>query len=183
MIGISLIIGVIAILVVLYVIYIFNSLIVLNNRVGNSLATIDVQLRRRYDLIPNLVASVKGYMKHEKGTLEQITKARSALIGGSLQAKAKADNTISSALKSIFAVAEQYPNLKANENFLQLQEQLSETEEKIAFARQFYNDIVLRFNNKLLQFPTNMVGSWLHFSEKGFFTASAKERENVKVEF
>ena len=126
-------------LIVLYIIVIFNRLITLRNRIENAWSQIDVQLKRRYDLIPNLVNSVKGYMKHEKTVLENITKARASLLKGDMKVKAKASDMISSALKTLFAVAENYPNLKANENFKMLQEELSGTEDKISYARQFYS--------------------------------------------
>lgn len=174
----------IVVLVVLYVIFSYNRLIVLRNRIQNAWSQIDVQLKRRNDLIPNLVETVKGYAKHEKTLLESITRARAALVGAkSFAAKAKADTTLSGTLKSLFAVAENYPQLKANENFLQLQEELSGTESKIAYARQFYNDSVLDFNNLLQRFPTNTIGGWLKFSAKEFFKAAESERKEVKVKF
>lgn len=152
-------------------------------RVKNAWAQIDVQLKRRYDLIPNLVSAVKGYMKHEKGVLEEVTKARTSLMTGNLKSKAKASNQITDALKSIFAVAENYPQLKANENFKQLQEELSGTESKIAYARQFYNDSVMSFNEAILVFPKNLFAKLFGFKQEEFFGAEKKERENVKVEF
>lgn len=169
--------------VVLAIIYIYNSLIRLRMRVNNAWSQIDVQLKRRYDLIPNLVNAVKGYMKHEKGVLEEVTKARTSLISGSLKDKAKASNQITEALKSIFAVAESYPQLKANENFKQLQEELSGTESKIAYARQFYNDSVMSYNEALQVFPKNLLAKLFGFMEREFFGAEKKERESVKVEF
>lgn len=169
--------------VVLAIIYIYNSLIRLRMRVNNAWSQIDVQLKRRYDLIPNLVNAVKGYMKHEKGVLEEVTKARASLISGSLKDKAKASNQITEALKSIFAVAESYPQLKANENFKQLQEELSGTESKIAYARQFYNDSVMSYNEALQVFPKNLLAKLFGFMEREFFEVEKKERESVKVEF
>ena len=176
------IIAVVAV-VALFIAYIYNSLIKLRMRVKNAWAQIDVQLKRRYDLIPNLVSAVKGYMKHEKGVLEEVTKARTSLMSGSTQEKAKASNQITEALKSIFAVAENYPNLKANENFMQLQEELSGTESKIAYARQFYNDSVMAFNEGIQVFPKNFFAKIFGFHQEEFFGAEGVERKNVKVEF
>ena len=176
------IVGILA-FIVLYIVLTFNSLIMLRNRVNNAWSQIDVQLKRRYDLIPNLVNTVKGYMKHERGTLAEITKMRSSLISGSMQQKAKANNTISEALKTIFAVAENYPKLEASENFKMLQEELSGTESKVAFSRQFYNDNVMILNNKIQQFPSNMIASMLSFKEREFFQTAEGEKKPVKVEF
>jgi len=177
------IIGIIAVVIVLFLIYIYNSLIRLRMRVNNAWAQIDVQLKRRYDLIPNLVEAVKGYMKHEKGVLENVTKARASLVSGTMDEKAKASNQITQALKSIFAVAESYPQLKANENFMQLQEELSGTESKIAYARQFYNDSVMSYNEAIQVFPKNFFARLFGFAGKEFFETKGKERENVKVQF
>lgn len=175
-------IGVI-VLFVLYVIITFNSLIMLKNRVENAWSQIDVQLKRRYDLIPNLVNTVKGYMKHEKGVLTDITKMRSQLVSGSMTQKARASDMITNALKSLFAVAENYPKLQASENFKMLQEELSGTESKIAFARQFYNDNVMGLNNKIQQFPSNVFARMLGFKEREFFKAEEAEKKPIKVEF
>lgn len=175
-------VGILA-LIVLYAVITFNSLIMLRNRVDNALSQIDVQLKRRYDLIPNLVNAVKGYMKHEKGVLTGITKMRSSLISGSLSQKAKASDAISNALKTIFAVAENYPKLQASENFKMLQEELAGTESKIAFSRQFYNDNVMVLNNRIQQFPSSIVANMLDFKEKEFFKSGAEEKKAVKVEF
>ncbi len=169
--------------VVLFIIYIYNSLIRLRMRVNNAWSQIDVQLKRRFDLIPNLINSVKGYMKHEKGVLEEVTKARTSLMSGSMKDKAKASNQITDALKSIFAVAENYPQLKANENFKMLQEELSGTESKIAYARQFYNDSVMSYNESIQVFPKNLFAKLFGFQGKEFFEADKKERDNVKVDF
>ena len=178
-----LVVGGIAVLVLLYVIGTFNSLISLRNRVDNAWSQIDVQLKRRYDLIPNLINTVKGYMKHEKGTLEEITKMRSQLVSGSMQQKAKASNVISDALKTIFAVAENYPQLQASENFKMLQEELSGTESKIAYARQFYNDNVLILNNKIEMFPSSIIANMMSTKEREFFKTEGAEKKPVKVEF
>ncbi|MBS3118371.1 LemA family protein [Candidatus Woesearchaeota archaeon] len=174
---------IVAAVIVLYIVFLFNSLITLKNRVENAWSQIDVQLKRRYDLIPNLINTVKGYMKHEKGVLEEVTKARTSLMSGSTADKAKASNQITEALKSIFAVAENYPQLKANENFKLLQEELAGTEGKISYARQFYNDNVMEFNTKLQKIPTNVIGTMLGFKEKEFFKTAEGERKPVKVEF
>ena len=176
------VIGILA-LIVLYIIIIFNSLIMLRNRVDNAWSQIDVQLKRRYDLIPNLVNSVKGYMKHEKNVLTQITKMRSNLVSGSMGQKAKASDMVSNALKTIFAVAENYPKLQASENFKMLQEELAGTESKIAFSRQFYNDNVMALNNRIQQFPSSMIANMLNFKEKEFFKSAETEKKPVKVEF
>src|SRR3989344_557122 len=168
---------------VLAVIYIYNALIKLRVRVKNAWSQIDVQLKRRYDLIPNLIDAVKGYMKHEKGVLEEVTKARTSLMNGPAEKRAKASNQITEALKSIFAVAENYPQLKANENFMQLQEELSGTESKIAYSRQFYNDSVMSYNESLQVFPKNLFAKMFNFKQEEFFGTEEKERKNVKVEF
>ena len=170
--------------IILAIIFLYNSLIRLKNEVNNSFSQIDVQLKRRNDLIPNLVQTVKGYMKHEKGVLESVTKARTSIMKAStIQQKAKASNQISEALKTIFAVSENYPNLKANENFLQLQEELTGTENKVSYSRQHYNDIVMKFNNKIQVFPNNFLANTLGFKEKELFTATESERKNIKVQF
>jgi LemA protein len=177
---------VLAIVVVLLLIIIglYNSFIRLRNQVKNSWAQIDVQLKRRNDLIPNLVEAVKGYMKHEKTVLENITKARAAVMQATtMAARAEASNMLSDTLKSLFAVAENYPQLKANENFLQLQEELSGTENKIAYSRQFYNDIVMAYNTKLQVFPNNMFAGMFNFKPEASFEATAEEKKNVKVQF
>ena len=183
MVSTGLIIGVVAALAILFVIYIYNSLIRLRLRVNNAWSQIDVQLKRRYDLIPNLVSTVKGYMKHEKGVLEEVTKARTSLISGNMADKAKASNQITAALKSIFAVAENYPQLRASENFKQLQEELSGTESKIAYARQFYNDSVMAYNEGRQVFPKNIFAALFRFERKDFFETEKEEKKNVKVEF
>jgi len=152
--------------------------------VKNSWAQIDVQLKRRNDLIPNLVEAVKGYMKHEKGVLENVTKARTQFLKAtSIEGKAKASNMLSETLKSLFAVSENYPNLKANENFMQLQEELSGTENKIAYSRQHYNDMVMFFNTKIEKFPNNIFANMLSFKQEQMFEATEAEKKNVKVQF
>lgn len=171
-------------LIVLFIIFLYNSLIRLKNEVENSFAQIDVQLKRRNDLIPNLVNSVKGYMKHEKGVLETVTKARTSIMKAtSMQQKAEASNQISEALKTIFAVSENYPKLRANENFLQLQEELTGTENKVAYSRQHYNDVVMKFNNKIQVFPNSLMANSLGFREKELFASTEAERKKVEVKF
>ncbi len=169
--------------VVLYGVYAYNRFITLTNRMENAWSQIDVQLKRRYDLIPNLVETVKGYMKHEKGVLTDITKARASLLTGSVADRAKASDQISNALKTLFAVAENYPKLKAGKNFLMLQEELAGTESKIAYARQFYNDSVMDLNARVQHFPSNLVAKLFGFGEKELFKTVGKEREAVKVSF
>ena len=168
----------------LFLVYLYNSLIRLRMRVSNAWSQIDVQLKRRYDLIPNLIEAVKGYMKHEKGVLTEVTKARTEMGNATtVNEKAKANNMLTETLKSLFAVAENYPKLRANENFLQLQEELSGTENKIGYARQHYNDVVMEMNNKVQTFPSNIIANLFHFGKKELFQTVGKERENIKVSF
>ncbi len=171
--------------VIFAIIAMYNSLIRLKVRVDEAWSDIDVQLKRRYDLIPNLVETVKGYAAHEQGTLDAVIKARnSAMSAGTGAEKAKAENALSETLKSIFALAEAYPNLKANENFLELQRELTDTEDKIQAARRFYNGNVRDFNTKLQVFPTNVLGQMLGFSSREFFgLEDEKQREAVQVKF
>jgi LemA protein len=170
---------------IMWIIGVYNRFIVLRNRIQEALSQIDVQLKRRYDLIPNLIETVKGYMKHEKDTLTDITKARTAMMSAtSLKEKAKIENNLSGALKTIFAVAESYPNLKASENFQMLQEELSGTENKIAFSRQFYNQNVLSYNNTRQGFPGNVIAGMFNFKEQyEFFEAESVAKAPVKVKF
>ncbi len=167
------------------VIAIYNSLVSLRQRAQNSFSQIDVQLQRRFDLIPNLVESVKGYMAHEKEVLSKVTELRSSWTNAStISEKAKLDNELSGALKTIMAVSENYPDLKANQNFSELQEELRNTENKISYSRQFYNDTVTRYNTKLEQFPSNIIASMFHFTAETLFEAENDEaRKNVKVDF
>ena len=174
---------IIAGVLVLYIVFKFNQLVSYKNRIQNALSQIDVQLKRRYDLIPNLINTVKGYVKHEKTTLKELTEARTNLMSGSLAQKAKASNQVTDALKTIFAVAENYPNLKASENFKMLQEELAGTESKIAYARQFYNDNVLSLNQALESFPTNIIGNMFGFKPRDYFKASEAETKPIKVDF
>jgi len=158
----------------------------LRQRVQNAWSQVDVQLKRRYDLIPNLVNTVKGYAQHEKDTLERVTQARNmAMEAGNITDQAKAENMLSGALKSLFAVAEAYPDLKANTNFMQLQTEISDTESKISFARQFFNDTVQIFNTKIEIFPNNLVAGMLGFQMVDYFTlqGEVEARQNVKVNF
>lgn len=183
MIVLYVILGIIAILA-LWVLTTYNSLITLRNRVKEAWSQIDVQLKRRSSLIPNLVETVKGYAKHEKGVFEEVTKARSALMDAKgPKDTAAADNMLTGALKSLFAVSENYPTLRASENFKQLQDEISDTETKIAASRQFYNTNVLDMNNNLETFPTNMVGNMFSFQKEQFFEANAEEKADVKVNF
>jgi LemA protein len=176
---------VIVALVALWAIAAYNGLIRLRQRVKNAWSQIDVQLKRRYDLIPNLVETCKAYMAHEKGVLESVTRARAEAISAQGVAdQAKAENNLSSTLRSLFAVAENYPQLKANENMLKLQEELTTTENRIAFARQHYNDEVMTLNTKIEIFPTKLIASAFNFQKQEFFeTESAEEKKPVKVSF
>ncbi|AKB75191.1 LemA protein [Methanosarcina lacustris Z-7289] len=163
---------------------VYNDLIKQRNRVENSWAQIEVQLKRRYDLIPNLVETVKGYAKHEKTLFENITKARAAVMSANnVNETAEASNYLSSTLKSLFAVAENYPDLKANQNFIQLQKDLLETENKIAYARQFYNDTVMKYNISIQTIPKNIIASIMGFTKNDLFETLQTEREAPKVEF
>lgn len=176
--------GGILLLVVFYFIGVYNSLVVLKTRIEEALSGIDVQLKRRADLIPNLVETVKGYAKHEKEVFENVTKARSALMSAqSVQEKAEADNMLTGALKSLFAVAEAYPELKANTNFEELQKQLEDTEDKVAYSRQFYNSNVLDYNAKIAMFPSNIVAGMFGFKSYDFFKAAEEDKEKVNVKF
>ena len=180
------IILVIVVVLIFFIVGLFNALVRLRNQVKNAWSQIDVQLKRRYDLIPNLIETVKGYMKHERETLEAVTKARQQAINvsDSVIEQAKAENMLSQTLRSLFAVAESYPDLKANQNFLALQEELTSTENKIGFARQFYNDSCMQFNNKIQMFPTNIVAGMFGFKEGEFFEIKEEAaREAPKVQF
>lgn len=178
------IILIIVLLLLGVMIWLYNSLVTLRNRVKNAWSQIDVQLNRRTDLIPNLVETVQGYASHEKGVFENVTLARSAVMSAqTVKENQKANNMLTGALKSLFAVAENYPDLKANQNFLELQQQLAETEDKIAYSRQFYNDTVLMYNNKCQMFPSNLIASTFHFEEAEFFEIEESTRAVPKVEF
>ena len=168
----------------LWVIFTYNALVSLKNRTDESWSDIDVQTKRRYDLIPNLVEAVKGYMKQERGVLEDVTKARSAAMSASGVAdKAAKENQLSDTLKSLFAVAESYPDLKSSQNFMQLQTELTNTEDKIQASRRFYNAMVRELNIKIQTFPTNTIAGMLGYQKREFFEAQGAEKEPVKVEF
>ncbi len=174
----------VVVLLVIVVAAMYNGLVRDRNRVDNAWSQVDVQLKRRYDLIPNLVETVKGYATHEQQTFERVTQARSAAQAAeSPGEQAEAENFLTSALRQLFAVAEDYPELRASENFQGLQEELSETEDRIAVSRQIYNDTVLTYNNKVQQVPTNIVASMFGFDEREFFDAGDEAEEVPSVEF
>lgn len=176
-------IGVVVIVAVIFLYY-YNRFAVLTNRIDNSLSQIDVQLKRRADLIPNLIETVKGYAKHEKNAITAVTEARKALVGAKdIEGKVKADRKLESALKTIFAIAEGYPQLKANENFLELQRELSSTEDKVAYSRQYYNDSILTYNNLCKTMPGKLFAGIYGRKEKEYLKISPSEREAVKVKF
>jgi LemA protein len=170
-------------LLLVYVVMTYNRLVTLRNRVDNAWAQIDVQLKRRYDLIPNLIETVKGYMKHEKTTLENITKYRAQIMTGSVEERAKANNMLSQTLKSLFAVAENYPKLEASQNFKLLQEELAGTENKIAYIRTAYNDSVLDYDNATEMFPSSIIAGMMGFKGKPYFEVPQAEKEAPKVKF
>ncbi len=179
-----LIIGAIVVVLILFFVVAYNGLVRLRNRIDNAWSQIDVQLKRRYDLIPNLIETVKGYAAHEKDTFEKVTAARANAINAQgVQAQAQAENMLSGALKSLFAVSEAYPDLKANQNFLNLQEELTSTEDRISYARQFYNDSVLSYNTKIQSIPSNIIAGMFHFTPREFFKAEEGETGPVKVQF
>jgi len=176
--------GLLIVIVGMAVVGIYNRLITLRNRVDNAWSQIDVQLRRRYDLIPNLVETVKGYAAHEKETLEKVIQARNmAMNAEGVKAQGEAENMLTGTLKSIFALAESYPDLKANQNFLMLQEELTGTEGKIAYARQFYNDSVMTYNTAIETFPNNMIAGSFGFGESVYFEIESAAKEPVQVKF
>ena len=181
------IVGVIVLIVILLIVWVistYNRLVDLRNRVKDQWAQIDVQLKRRFDLIPNLVETVKGYTKHESETLESVIKARNTYVSATTpEGQMKADGELEQAISKLFALAEAYPDLKANTNFQHLQTELTETESKIASARQFYNDTVLVYNNKIEMVPSNIIAGIFKFKQETFFEADAAERENVQVKF
>ena len=175
----------ILIILAIIVIAIYNSLVTTQKQVDNAWAQIDVQLKRRADLIPNLVETVKGYAKFEQKVLTEVTKARTAILSAKTpKESAKGENMLSGALKTIFAVAEAYPALKANESFLKIQEELSSTENKVAFSRQFYNDMVMKWNTMIATFPTTIIASMFgKKKDREFFEANEEEKKSVKVDF
>ena len=176
---------VIIVLILLWIMSMYNSLVKARNKVRNSWSQIDVQLQRRFDLIPNLVETVKGYMNHEQGTLEKIAALRTSWASANtVQEKAELDNQLSGTLKTIMAVSENYPDLKANANFAKLQEDLKATEDKLSYSRQFYNDTVTMYNNKLEVIPSNIIASIFNFKPEQLFKVDSEEaRSNVKVSF
>ena len=175
---------IILVVVAIWLIATYNGLIQARNKVRNAFAQIDTQLQRRFDLIPNLVETVKGYAAHEKELLENVTASRSGYMAATTAAeKMAADNQLTSTLKTLFAVSENYPELKANENFAKLQDDLKGTEDKVAFSRQFYNDSVTKFNDKLLVFPTNIIGSMFGFKEETLFKTEEAAKVAPKVQF
>jgi LemA protein len=182
--GGGLIIVIVLVLVGLALVGMYNGLITLKVRVDEAWSDIDVQLKRRYDLIPNLVNTVKGYATHEKELFEKVTEARTAAMGATGPAeKEAAENALSGTLKTLFAVSENYPDLKANQNFLELQRELTDTEDKIQASRRFYNGNVRDFNTKIQVFPTNLIAGFLGFVKREFFEAQGAEKENIKVQF
>jgi len=175
---------IVGILIFFWAISVYNKLIALRNRVKDQWAQIDVQLKRRFDLIPNLVETVKGYTKHESETLEAVIKARNTYVSATLpEDQMKADGELTQAISKLFALTESYPELKANTNFQALQQELTETESKIASARQFYNDTVMVYNNKVDMVPSNIIASLFKFEKEAFFEANETERQNVQVKF
>ncbi len=172
-------------LIIIFVVSTYNGLITARHKVKNAWSQIDVQLQRRFDLIPNFIETVKGYMAHEKDTLAKVTELRSSWANAStVVEKAKLNNQLSDTLKTIMAISENYPDLKSNQNFLDLQEELRNTENKISFSRQFYNDTVTMYNTKLEVFPNNMIANWFKFTAETLFVAESEEaRKNVKVNF
>lgn len=171
-------------LIALWAIVTYNGLITLKNRTDEAWSDIDVQLKRRYDLIPNLVETVKGYASHESGTLEKVIAARNSAMGAKTMGEhAQAENALSQTLKSIFALSEAYPDLKANQNFMALQQELTNTEDKIQASRRFYNGNVRDFNTKLQVFPTNLIGNMLGFTKREFFEIAESEKANPQVKF
>ena len=181
----GLIIGTIIVVLAIWMGWMYNRFVQLKNRVKEAWSDIDVQLKRRYDLIPNLVETVKGYAKHESGTFEKVTEMRTRAMNATApKEKAEAENMLSGALKSLFAVSENYPDLKANQNFLELQRELTDTENKIQAARRFYNSVVQDMNNMVQQFPSNIMANMFHFSEVDFFQLNEEAaKEPVKVQF
>jgi LemA protein len=183
--GIALIVVVILVFLVLgYLAMTYNRLVGLRNRVETAWSQIDVQLKRRYDLIPNLVETVRGYASHERETLEGVIEARQqAIAAPTVEQRAEAENVLTGMLRQLFALSEAYPNLKANENFSQLQQELTQTEEQIAFARRYYNERVLNYDNGIEMFPSNIVAGTFGFQPKPYFEAETESREPVQVDF
>ncbi len=180
----GIVIGIVLAVVVIMFVYYYNRLVTLSNEIDNSLSQIDVQLKKRSDLVPNLLASVKGYMKHEKGIITEVTNARKALMGAkSMEGKVKAGTELGNALKSMFALAENYPQLKASDTFIHLQQELSAIEDKVAYARQFYNDSTLSYNNACTTFPGTLFAKLYNRQAKEFLKIAQAERAVPKVSF
>lgn len=175
--------GIVGIIVIIFLVY-FNRFAVLGNRIDNSLSQINVQLKRRADLIPNLIETVKGFAKHEKAAIKAVTDARKALVSAEgIEKKIKADRSLERALKTIFAIAEGYPDLKANTNFLELQRELASTEDRVAYSRQYYNDSILEYNNLCRTFPGTFFASLFGKSPREYLQISEAEKKSIKVEF
>ena len=178
------IVGAIVLVLLIWFFGTYNKLVNLRNKKDDQWSQIEVQLKRRADLIPNLVETVKGYAKHESETFEKVIQARNSYASAKTDdEKIKASKDLTAGISKIFALVESYPELKANENFLNLQSQLKDVEDKISYSRQFYNDSVLKYNNKIEMFPSNIIASIFNFSKEGFFEATEADRENVKVKF
>lgn len=181
---VAIIIALVVVVIILWLIGAYNSLVSLRNKKDDQWSQIDIQLKRRFDLIPNLVETVKGYAKHEKETFENVTKARSSFASATTpEEEMKANGELTKALSKLMVVCESYPELKANENFIKLQEELKETEDKISYARQFYNDSALSYNNKVEMFPSNIVANIFGFKKASFFEIDEASRENPTVKF
>ena len=172
------------ILLIIYVVGVYNSLVKLRNKVDDQSSQVDIELKKRFDLVPNLVETVKGYAKHEKETLEEVIKARNSFTSaGNMNEELAANDNLSNALTKLFALSEAYPDLKANTNFINLQNSLNEIEENIAYKRSFYNETVRMYNDKIMTVPSNIVANIFNFKEKEYFQINEKEKENVKVSF
>jgi LemA protein len=182
-IAIIVIVAIVVLLILIFVVQ-YNGLVRLRNRIDNAWSQIDVQLQRRHDLIPNLVETVKGYASHEKETLERVVQARNqALAAQGPAAQGQAENVLTSALRQVFALSEAYPDLKANQNFLNLQEELTSTEDRVSYARQFYNDTVLKYNNKIQTIPSNVIAGMFSFQEREYFEGEETARDVPRVQF
>ncbi len=174
----------IILLLIIYVVGVYNSLVKLRNKVNDQSSQVDIELKKRFDLVPNLVETVKGYAKHEKETLEEVIKARNSFTSaGNMNEELAANDNLSNALTKLFALSEAYPDLKANTNFINLQNSLNEIEENIAYKRSFYNETVRMYNDKIMTVPSNIVANIFNFKEKEYFQINEKEKENVKVSF
>jgi len=182
-IAIIIIVAIVVLLILVFVVQ-YNGLVRLRNRIENAWSQIDVQLQRRHDLIPNLVETVKGYAAHEKDTLERVVQARNQAVSAQgPAAQGQAENVLTGALRQLFAVAEAYPDLKANQNFLNLQEELTSSEDRVAYARQFYNDTVLKYNNKIQSIPSNVIAGMFNFQEREYFEGEEEARTVPRVQF